>query len=684
MGRHLVLTVHGIGEQKPGETVDAVVGAATTRFPGIDRVPVTVERDLIQLAEEEFDGTSRNAKLFPMHLRRVRPVDGDDETLFAEVYWADRSPAPVGPFRTIFDLLRVVLGLGYLAMDNVENNRGWFPTGVVHLFTWVFYGLVAPLNAILAIFFGLLVFFDGSESVIAFVAKILLGMDFDPSRFQSLSIVQSDLSRELRQWYEIPLSWVFFFQWALSLGLGLLTMIRANTYVVRIFGRGLAALGAVTLLFWEYDAFGGILHGDSYFDTHLVSHLTNLDTYITYSISTLGIAWAVVVMLSLMSYCTLIFRQEHHPSHIREDHRNIYPSICAAMLLFWMIISGATWMALAEWAHENSNTFDVESVDLVNYYFVGPMGELLDVLSVAFVGLMAMVPLGVALAAVRAMNKELLYKQHELGSRVILNLAIQWLLFGALLTIAVSMLDYAYYWGGSDYLSGSCSRLIDATNSLGQALRCIRDVGNSIAAIAMLILFVILYRFSEFVAKGLGVVRDIVTYAVMRECMWRSSVAERRENFEERNAIDARFRRVLYYGAEALKPDRITVISHSQGTVITTQMLQNTWVKRKIAKLAEVRPSGQAPDVLLVTMGSPVTHIYRRYFRHFFQVALADMPERTIWHNIHRSDDFVGTTIDGVDGLAGNWAVPAGGHTGYFTDFHVWDRLWNKVGFRLF
>ncbi|GFE48889.1 hypothetical protein So717_06420 [Roseobacter cerasinus] len=674
MGRHLVLTVHGIGEQKPGETVDAIVGAATTRFPDVNRVPVVVERDLIQLAEQEFNGSERRAKLFPMHLRKVRPVDGDDETLFAEVYWADRSPAPVGPFRTIFDLLKVVLGLGYLAMDNVENNRGRFPIGVVHLFTWIFYGLVAPLNAMLAIGAGLLL------------------ADVTP-----LDIVASDIPAAERSWDKIPLIWVFFLHGALTLGVGVITAARANTYLVRIFGRGMTALGVVMLFLWEYGVFGGDFCDHLSCQTDVDNPFTNLNSFVRYSVTALGVSWASVVFLAMASYVTLLFQQDTVAARQDRRHRNIYPSICAAMIMFWMIISSAIWVGFVELvrstADQNKETTTSQSeqpqdanenkgLELLNDYFAGPMNEAMGTLSVTFLGLILIVVVGLLLVAVRAFNKELLYKQHELGARVILNIGLQWAFFVALTMIAV-FITYDLYHGRIIEGEEPVCVLAESTRSFDQAMTCLRAATPYVMT-ALLGLFVLIYNFSNFVAGGLGVVRDIVTYAVVKNCMWLNSVEERRPNFHERNAIDARFRRVLYYGVEALKPDRITVISHSQGTVVSTQMLQNKWVKKKIAKLQDVLPYRKHPMVLLVTMGSPVTHIYRRYFGQFFQVPIDNMPKGIVWHNIHRADDFVGTTIDDVEGLAGNWSVPAGGHTGYFTDFHVWDRLWNKVGFRLF
>ncbi|MCV3272129.1 hypothetical protein [Roseobacter sinensis] len=658
MGRHLVLTVHGIGEQKPGETVDAVVGTATTRFPGVDRTPVTVERDFIPLGEAPFDGTERHAQLFPMHLRRVRPVGGDDEALFAEVYWADRSPAPTGPFRTLFDLLKVVLGLGYLAMDNVENNRGWVPIGIVHFFTWVFYGLVAPLNAMLA------------------VGAALLLVDVTP-----LDIVPSDTAPADRSWTDVPLITMFFLHGALTLGVGAVTAARARTYLVRIFGRGMTALGVVMLFLWEYGVFGGDFCTHVSCDFQTESGFANLTAFVRYSVAALGVAWAGVVVLALASYASLLFRRNAPEPREDRGHRNIYPSICTAMIVFWMVISSAIWMGFVELVETTAENTTTTGLTLLDDYFAGPMNDAMGTLSITFAGLILIVIIGVALVVVRVMNKELLYKQSELASRVILNLGLQWGFFVVLVMIAGFIAYDVLHGTPADTVPAECVPA-QATRSFDQAAACLQAATPYVTT-ALLGLFVLIYNFSDIVAGGLGVVRDIVTYAVVRNCKWLSSVEERRPNFHERNAIDARFRRVLYYGIEALTPDRITIIAHSQGTVIATQMLQNAWVKRRIAELADVLPSGRPPEVTLVTMGSPVTHIYRRYFKQFFQVPLENMPDGMVWHNIHRADDFVGTTIDGVEGLAGNWAVPAGGHTGYFTDFHVWDRLWNTVGFRL-
>ena len=663
MGRHLVLTVHAIGEQKPGETVDEVVGAATTEHPHSQRVPVTVEHDLIQLAETRFDGNPRNARLFPVHLRRVRPVTGTDETLFAEVYWADRSPAPKGPFWTFFDLLRVVLGLGYLAMDNVENNRRWFPTGVVHGFTWVFYGVVAPLNVMLAI------------------GACLLLLDMTP-----LEIVAMPSQGPDRDWSQIPLLWLFYLHGGLTFGAGVIVLWRwARTYLVRIFGRGLFVLGIVILLMAEYGTFHGGFEGATCnwptTDGRLHRCLPNLEGFVDFSIAALSYAWTTVIALTLLAYLSIFIQVKHLPPHDEKRHRVIYPSVCAAMAIFWLVFSSALWMGFVSLVQRVSQTEPGAPLGLLEGYFAAQLNQAFSSLSVTFAGIVLLGIIGFGLYVIRRIYQERLFEQPETRSRVVLNIRLQWAFFVAVLMIALFiafhlrrefpqawLLTWVDQWPMSE-LHHPLTLLEGATPYLMTSL---------------LGLFLLIYYFSNFVAAGLGTARDIVTYAVMDRCMWCSDASARKENFTERNAINARFRRVLYYGLEVLKPDRITIISHSQGTVIATQMLQNEWVKRKIADTGKPLRPPLPVSVLLVTMGSPVTHIYRRYFGEVFQVSTQAMPPGLIWHNIFRTDDFVGTTIDEVPGLAGNWEVKAAGHTGYFTDYFVWERLWRDVGLRIF
>ncbi len=146
---HLILVVHGIGEQSCGETVDQVVAGAIARHPSrpasdLADAPISVQSSHLTLTEQDFTESSDDPvrPVFDCHTHTLEPAgDGQQRAVFAEVHWSDLSPAPKGAISTILDLLKLILGLGYVAMDNVENTKSsLFDRGLVHLFNWVFYG----------------------------------------------------------------------------------------------------------------------------------------------------------------------------------------------------------------------------------------------------------------------------------------------------------------------------------------------------------------------------------------------------------------------------------------------------------------------------------------------------------------------------------------------------------------
>jgi hypothetical protein len=129
-------------------------------------------------------------------------------------------------------------------------------------------------------------------------------------------------------------------------------------------------------------------------------------------------------------------------------------------------------------------------------------------------------------------------------------------------------------------------------------------------------------------------------------------------------------------------PDEIVIVSHSQGTVIAMDVIDQeakTWLA--------LLPATDNLD--LITMGSPYTHIYATYFPASFKPHRTRVNLNTFdaggcltsWTNIFRVDDFVGTFIDGSPHAPnGTWpdrqwpreyAVPKNGHTMYWTDENV-------------
>ncbi len=706
MDTHLIVTVHGIGEQKPGETVDAVVGAATTQFGKDDPnyEPVVVERDVIELVEKRFNAKDRKAALFPVHLRRVRPAKPETpekQAVFAEVYWADLSPAPKGPFWTMFDLLKVILGLGYIAMENVENNRDTGTAALVHAFTWLFYGAIAPLNAAL------------------FIGAVLMLID----------VTAVNVGEQL------PVLWLFALNGGLALALGLyIWRVIAKTYLVRLFGVGTTLVGAFIL--------GVAVFGDTVASVtggwctlipeadRPAWYFENLECFVELSVETLALLWLFTVSIAALMYLTvwwpplkkaikrLIVRiqslgtassdivQTIDTTDGIQGSREIYHTVCAAMVMFWTVFSSTLWLLFVDlatkFADGVSGAEGTSCDNGANSLFQGVacrhLEKGLGSLAITTGCLIVLVVITAHLVWDRHGWRHNLYKDNESVSRVILNSRLQTIFGLSMIVIWFAVLNIADEWGPFP-MTWTEWTVFSFPKPL---LDWFYDKYAWVTA-GLLLVGVLIYNFSALIAGGLGIVRDIVTYTVQARCALWDDTKSRKENFILRNQINSRFKRTLHYTLEAYSPKHVTIISHSQGTVIATQMLQdgkpaeagNNAGKR--FDLHYLLEKASSPPVTLVTMGSPVTHIYRRYFKEFFQVSRKRMPisdpngnkVMTQWYNIHRSDDFVGTRIgdrldQDEDDLAHNFDVPAGGHSGYFTDYYVWQKLYDEVKFKLF
>ncbi|WP_299656625.1 hypothetical protein [uncultured Tateyamaria sp.] len=691
MGRHLILAVHGIGEQKPGDTVDAIVGAATTDLvdpeaPNPDKErqsngPVDVYRDLIELPEQEFDGTPRKARLFPVHLRRVRRAqsqDGDNEAVFAEVFWADKSPAPNGFFWTAFDLLKVILGLGYIGMDNVENTRGRASIMLFHAFTWAFYGLVAPLNAILLI------------------GAVLLLIDMTPLNIGT----------------HIPTAAILLVQGLVALAIaGLIWVAARLTYLISIFARGLALFGALIVLIWagyQLPAMGWLSNGIETAHGSLLllggfdpaplcppptepldafqlraDPQGSLECFVSYTVAALEASWFATIILGFIVLVSSWFlpRSVTAPANGQSD--TLYPSIVGAMIMFWMTFSSSFWLLFKSVVsrlstargHPSGTSIEMahQPDGFLHGIFGRQFGNAQDTLGLSIYAMGLFLAAAMLLVLIRRLSRGALKKDAPPASlsRVILNPVLSLILKG--FVIVMFALVVALFLARFDFAFMAEGTVVDWMMDVV----AFDEARNGIIGAIALGLGVLIYNFPQVVAGALGVVRDIVTYAVQESCICLVKRGRYRRNFILREDINSRFKRVLHYSLDATTPSRITIISHSQGTVIATQMLQNGWVKDLL------RTAGN-PPVTLITMGSPVTQVYRHYFPLAFKVSTAKMPDGLKWFNIFRIDDYVGTRIAPNTGVHENLDVDAHGHLGYFVDHQVWKHMWNAVQFKLF
>jgi hypothetical protein len=178
-------------------------------------------------------------------------------------------------------------------------------------------------------------------------------------------------------------------------------------------------------------------------------------------------------------------------------------------------------------------------------------------------------------------------------------------------------------------------------------------------------------------AAGLGVGKDIIGYfAVTRidkDAEPKIKVKGGKNYYPEsldpneqyrpliRDQINGRFVTVLNQLVAAEDPDEVIIISHSQGTIVAYEAIRDG-----------VLEGSGVRNCKLITMGSPLWHVYKQYFPSRVDLLPTDIEGLDSWDNIYRVDDYVGTSIGDVNGdWPLNHPVPEGGHLGYWSDAEV-------------
>jgi hypothetical protein len=133
------------------------------------------------------------------------------------------------------------------------------------------------------------------------------------------------------------------------------------------------------------------------------------------------------------------------------------------------------------------------------------------------------------------------------------------------------------------------------------------------------------------IRTGLHIVADIINHFWL--CRGRPGEPPR---LAVRESVQARFRAALAVLFREAKPTRLLIIAHSQGTMIAFDGLED-----QHAELAHV-----SIPVHLVTMGSPLQHLYREYFPNQYGPGRATFKVSVpLWLNLYRPDDYIGTVI---------------------------------------
>ncbi|MEO1720065.1 MAG: hypothetical protein AAFR23_07535, partial [Pseudomonadota bacterium] len=164
----------------------------------------------------------------------------------------------------------------------------------------------------------------------------------------------------------------------------------------------------------------------------------------------------------------------------------------------------------------------------------------------------------------------------------------------------------------------------------------------------------------------------------------RRSIRESAPRFQRRHRVQSRLEELIDNVVARNEVDRLIFVAHSQGTVITHDYLINH------DNLSDARPRTQAlfrslSAIDIITVGSPLKHLYRYYFSDYDQIAETTDQDRHLmarissWTNLYRVDDPIGGPVDLRDGIT-NIGLPPGGHVDYWREAGFCRVLWELIG----
>jgi hypothetical protein len=180
---------------------------------------------------------------------------------------------------------------------------------------------------------------------------------------------------------------------------------------------------------------------------------------------------------------------------------------------------------------------------------------------------------------------------------------------------------------------------------------------TAIAAGVLATLVFVVQSFREPLLHGLDLANDVALY--FRGRSWASSIQHRSDEL-----LKARFTSVMDDLVKDAKVGTLVVVAHSQGTVIAVDALRD-WANVDV--------------VDLLTLGSPLRGLYARFFGGRFRRLVPRVRRRAkSWLNLYRVDDYVGRRLGGGTDMP----IRGTGHEGYWTDESVLKELERLIGLR--
>lgn len=641
----IVLVVHGVGDPLPGQTLNHFA-----RSLARDETPLVEQQNTIWLGEKAT--VPGHTKTFPAHIRKL-PIDGQQIEM-AEVFWGDLSKVKQGMMGLLYGMFQILFGLRYVAYIAADQpGRAALILKKLGLMSSrILQGPVLALTCFLVL-----------------ITAAAIGTD----------MIWVGSYRDL--------DWTRF----LMIGSSVLTATIAmagsritRSRVIERFWFWIAVVTGFVMLMVAIKTLWIDVHYPEVNCSHCA--LPGLIWYCRVLVVLLGSLWFVesLVMIAMAGcWIAAIF----HPRVYR-------PAIHLAFLLpaLTLGIWGQTLPMVWVFARQS-----VERIGRIPE-FVATFNEAVPLLGVQFLMLVA-----TALVTIAVLMKYFYWKvrHHAAGRptnsfkekpspRIIVNSAQQ-------VTLAVCTMTGV-----------SLVFLICTMNALGIAYQSglfgqtLMEM-NKYAVVFMVPLSGLAFLALPYLRPGFDIVLDAVNHFYFRATNIDDALDDDDEFdiqettfesgsmfFSRRDTIHCRLKKILVYYRDRLhhRPE-LVIVSHSQGTMIAVESLNDpemAWLASTFSKTT------------LVTMGSPLTHLYQHYFGHHYPSLNAPFWDEfrqqvDAWVNVYRIDDFVGQEIDfpvpvrAVGGLEHADSTPdcqqyplgCRGHMNYWNDKEALDIIRREV-----
>lgn len=589
---HVVLVIHGVGDPQPGDTL-SLFARSIAHFDQ----PLVERQEVIWLNEKCESGIQ--VQTFGAHLRHLS--FGRENACLSEVFWGDLSRVRRGLVGAGLGLIEILFGIRYVAYV-AANQTGAAAMALKRLgllATNVLHGPVLAITFFLAL---MTITLAGTELTwtnsfrAEFWARILM--------FGCCGVASgaAELGQKLTRNSGIRSFWF----WVQILSVYMLGLVLVK-------------------IFWLDSRLPGLLATDQI--------KPGLIWYCDVLVMFLGLLWLaemLIVMAMGICWITAVIRPGVHR-----------PGLHVAFLLpamavgFWGFALPVAWLAAAKFLRKFVQLSEFEKL----------FNEAVPLLGVqCIMAVFVTVAAGLVLLRYATWRSRIL-RQTAAGNieppRLIVHGGLQLMIAGCTVlgvtgVASISLLllqdfQIEQIWGGEF--------LVNA---------------NRYATAILMPLGLFFFMVFPHLRPVLDIVLDVINHFFFRptrvEDMLDGDEFDIRETtlekgrlfFARRDAIHLRIKRILAYFRDhlATRPT-LTIISHSQGTMVGIEVLNDPELAWLNSTFGHVR---------LVTMGSPFRHLYQHYFRHLYPDLSQDhwrhlRTRLDRWINIYRQDDFVGTRL---------------------------------------